>query len=132
MAMTKHREPNMVKWVGVRPGHNGIQVLASDSADDATVIVYTVPADSLLLIFSVFCVHTYRTAVGAAHLAIYDDVPAIFHYLARGRSDVARHWNIAYGLTIPIEVPEDYSIRIASNAAGSPCYGGITGILVPV
>ena len=75
------REPNQVKWMGSRPGHNGTQVLLSDTV--AAVVptgFYTVPAGKTLFITSAFLNITNPVAV-SYYLAIFNAVPALDQYL---------------------------------------------------
>lgn len=50
MGKMTNREPNMAKWVGTRPGHNGVQVVDSAQAEDAVVTWYTVAAGKVLFL----------------------------------------------------------------------------------
>jgi len=75
MALMKFREPNQVKWVGVRPGHNGTQIIRSQGADNATVELYLVPVGQTFYLCSASL--GYRLVVdGYVKLFINDLVPA--------------------------------------------------------
>ena len=128
---TVHREPNQVKWIGVRPGHNGEQILEHNQASNNTVIIYTVPADKLLLIFDYF-ISLYGAVNVQGTLALYTDVPALWKYLydgaVRANNDISIAHN--YGI-IPVELPAGYSIRITSTAVAAVT-AGIHGILIDV
>ena len=123
---TVHREPNQVKWVGVRPGHNGEQVLIKVDFGVNTLL-YTVPADKILLIFS-WQIGIGTAAAGNARLQLETAVPAVYYELgncvnAAGSTSA----NSQQALWVPIEVPETYRIYLTTNIA---CVGGIQGILI--
>jgi len=76
MALMKFREPNQVRRVGVRPAHDGTQVLERGSADNATVVLYTVPAGKVFYLCHAW-LNVQGVAAGSVYLAIYDGVPAV-------------------------------------------------------
>ena len=131
--MTKHREPNKVKWVGVRPGHNGEQIHKSGRANNDTVILYTVPADKILLLFN-WGISTFWTALNTyVSLGIYDAVPAIETTLVDILMQVIGDtYDREASYDMPIELPEDYSLRLVSGAIGCYISGYVHGILVDV
>ena len=126
---TVHREPNQVKWIGVRPGHNGIQVIENNAANNAVVIIYTVPAGKLFLLFGYFY-HQYATAASTGYLAVYNAVPADVHHLAGGQSPAVSVFAVTRDYTVPLEFPAGYSFRISSSAAGMYVQCSIDGILI--
>ena len=125
---TVHREPNQVKWVGVRPGHNGEQVLnLIDRAVNA--LLYTVPADKILLIFS-WQIGIGTAAAGNARLQLETAVPAVYYELGNCLNGAGlTSANSQQALWVPIEVPATYRIYLTTNIA---CLGGIHGILIDV
>ena len=128
---TEHREPNRVKWIGVRPGHEGEQILEHGTANNATVIIYTVPADKLLLLYG-FSYNASGTAGGTGFLSIYTAVPAVHRHLVYG--NFSANTVVAFGrdFVIPIEIPESYSVRVLSPAATMFVGISINGILIDV
>ena len=123
---TVRREPNQVKWVGVRPGHNGEQVLIHINTNVNTVL-YTVPADKLLLIFSWQLVVAQAAAV-SAQLELQTAVPAAYYQLAYNRNTATFfHPQSSQSLTIPIEVPATYRVNLIANGTS---LGGVQGILI--
>jgi len=53
MALMNFREPNQVKWVGVRPAHNGEQINIGNFVVNGAVTLYTVPAGKILLLIEI-------------------------------------------------------------------------------
>ena len=123
---TVHREPNQVKWVGVRPGHNGEQILVKiELAGNA--IVYTVPANKILFLFD-WHIGIARGVAGAAELQIRDDAAAIHAYLSYVTSAAGyTGTNATQNLWVPHELIEAWDIYVVT---GNPVRGYIHGILI--
>ena len=126
---TVHREPNQVKWIGVRPGHNGIEILESCEAAGATVNIYQVPADKLLLLFG-WSFNLSATAPGVGDLSIWTAVPARHKYLSRGSAPTNAACYDSRDLVVPIEVAAGFWIRATSGAATIGARAVINGILI--
>ena len=126
---TVHREPNRVKWIGVRPGHNGEQVLEHGEAIGATVVLYTVPATKILLLFGFTCGMSC-SANGVGTLGIYTDVPVLHRYLFFSSVQANNAVAGCRDYSIPIEIPAGYSIRAISAAATLGVRAVIDGILI--
>ena len=123
---TVHREPNQVKWVGVRPGHNGEQVLI-DIDFNANQLLYTVAADKLLFIFS-WQVTLAANAAGIATLELRTAVPAVYYHLAYLRGALADIGpSVSNSLWVPIEVPATYNNYLTTDQRVK---GGVHGILI--
>lgn len=127
MALMGFRENNRVLWRGVRPAHNGTQVAVPNSATNAEVVIYTVPAGTIFhLTWYGFSISAL--AAGRGVLAIYDDAPAIIAYLAETNVVLAVNTPMSCcGLPFPIELLPDYTVRIYSSAAGLTARGSIAG-----
>jgi len=123
------REPNQVKWIGVRPGHNGEQILENDTAINVLTSIYVVPADKLLLLFA-YDVSVYSGVAATGYFYIYDDTPAIFKSLAVRSVAAAGTDSSCQGLWVPIEIPAAYSLRIITSNAGCSIRVCIHGILI--
>ena len=125
---TVHREPNQVKWIGVRPGHNGEQVLvAIDTA--VNVVVYTVAADTLLFLYDWHYGGNRNLAFGSI-LQIFDDgdnVNATIGYITSDASNPGT--NMAQNLWVPIELVEGWYIKAITT---QQVHGYIHGILIDV
>ena len=127
MALMKFREPNQVKWIGTRPGHDGTQVLARGAADSATTVLYTVPVGNTF-----YLCHSMMgygaIAAGIAVFEIQDLVPVrvvdLFYDTLvagiAGNSKNASYWP-------PIEIPAGYRIVVVSSAVGLTVHGTVFG-----
>ena len=125
---TVHREPNQVKWIGVRPGHNGEQVII-DIDDAVNADLYTVPVDSILLIFGWSWGVIHNLAV-EARIEIKTAGAAHYCWLGFSTAQAAvPGTNNNNALFVPIELPEGYVISIVT---ARQCYGHIHGILIDV
>ena len=125
---TVHREPNQVKWIGVRPGHNGEQILINiDTA--VTAVIYTVPADKLLFIFN----YSYSCASNAAAWAfvqLRNALDVVYYTLGQSASSAgACAPVVSANLWVPIEVPAGYDLYLTTAGTSR---GGIHGILIDV
>lgn len=118
MALMKFREPNEMLWVGIRPGHRGTQVLEWKLADNATEIVYTVPAGKVFYL-TFFSWYSSRNINAWGAVAVWDTTPAEWRRLIRMSGFTGEAGNAgAVSLSFPIEIPAAYSIRVKSSAAG--------------
>lgn len=127
MSLMKFREPNQVKWVGVRPGHNGTQIKAEAIAVNNTQVLYTVTAGKMLYL----CTLNWQvdSNVGGGNTLIY-------HY---NSGSVLQHVFVSIGQfsapvlanTIsfwpPYEMASGDYIQIWSPNAGTSLYCGIFG-----
>ena len=83
---TVHREPNQVKWVGVRPGHNGDQFIYSgETAVVGYSAIVEVPADYMFFL-TYAAIWSRNLAAANYSLSIFDDTPAFLHYIIGGAS----------------------------------------------
>lgn len=127
MALMKYREPNMVKWVGARPGHNGTQVLVSGAAVGAQVLTYQVTLGKTLFLVST-SLEVRLAAVGSATLELAND-GGIFQYLLEDLELITVVGFIplqAHLYTPPIECPSQWQFFMTSSA-GLNVRGGIFG-----
>ena len=111
------REDNEVKWQGVRPGHNGTQVLLS--AQVAAVVptsFYTVPVGQTLFITNIF-MGRGSNPISGVFLAIYTAVPALHQYLALNNwQAVPYRAQISKAYWPPIEVAAGYHLYYSQSA----------------
>jgi len=107
------REPNQVNWQGVRPGHNGVQVLISGiRLAIGAVGVYQVPAGNTLFL-TCATLGVGNQIASALNLSIYNAVPAIVQSLMGGYQApghnfapaVANYWP-------PIEIPASFWLYV--------------------
>lgn len=131
MAMTKYRELNMVKWVGVRPGHNGEQIVKSIRKTNGAEIIHTVSDDKILLLFAWTCsVHT-DFAVKEGYLFVRNAADVTQYIIDRhGFRPTQQHDSNGLAHYIPIEIPEKYDICIYAEDANVFVDGWIHGIEV--
>ena len=118
MAIMKFREKNRVKWMGVRPAHDGEQVTPAGSANNATVIVYTVPAGKTLYITH-YAVQCTPNLAGSGYFAIRNELDVLtyrFQYLENivGAPSLIESCSFVY----PVEVPAGYDLYVNSNLLG--------------
>lgn len=124
------REPNRAKWVGIRPGHDGEQMIASSTVSNSSDTMYTVPTNYVLLLFSWWS-WTVATGAGTGSLGIYNDTPALYRRLSYHRMVSAGERDTSHDLFVPIEVPAGYSIVNESSAAVVRIDSVIFGIVIP-
>ena len=126
---TVHREPNMVKWVGIRPGHNGEQVIEFASGANVQTTVYLVPATKLFLWYG-WRLTIRGAAISTGQLEIWSAVPALKHTIIH----IYTQANVAYSagdrFDPPLELSAGESIRMITLAAGVVMNVGIDGILI--
>jgi len=133
MALMKFREANQVKWVGVRPGHNGTFVSAQGMCDAvAWVTFYTVPANKWL-----FITHSFLTARSAAVLgetSMLVRTEGNDHRIHMLMFDAAANTELAVDTShpFPIEVSTGGLVRLLISPLGVKCYGGFNGYLIDV
>ena len=125
---TVHREPNQVKWIGVRPGHNGIEILESGNVDNGTDVVYTVPADKLFLWFGWNAIMISNAYSSACSIGIFNAVPVLVRNIQTFGTGANMATALSKSYWPPLEVAEGFSIRFVSTAAGRTLDGSIHGI----
>ena len=126
---TVFREPNQVKWIGVRPGHNGEQVVANNNCTNVLTVVYTVPAGKIFLFFG-FVFTTYHGAATNAQLMVYNAVPALENTLAAHVGAAGPPCSTPKSFDPPLEYGAGYTIRILGSAATVTVNAMIHGILI--
>lgn len=115
---TIHREPNMARWIGVRPGHNGDQVSVSLMTNGAVAIIYTVPAGKTLFLCGM-TIGLYMSGAGVGAYVRVRNVADVTVYTL-----FAQVTNFAFDVTVaksywpPIEIPTGYDIVQAATGAG--------------
>ena len=120
------REPNQVKWIGVRPGHNGVQVF-EEAYTNANLEFYAVPADKLFLLFD-WHLGVTGSAAGDAFLSIRDGVDAHYRYLALASGQAANPGgNTSQALWLPIEIATGFDFYVTTAVT---CAAYIHGILI--
>ena len=127
MAAMAFREPNQVRWVGTRPGHNGTQVIAGGTATNTVTILWTVTAGKTLHI-TYFSLAMRSGAVTAECSISVRNGADVYQYSIVNIGTVASdHGELAAALSVPIEVPAGYDVYVASDSANLKAYGTIHG-----
>jgi len=127
MSVMKFREPNQVLWRGVRPGHNGTQVIAFKDATAGTLPLYTVGVGETLYLCTVGLGIT-TDVTGFCRVDLRDDGDAfiatlltLFHFLNIGTIEVHEtYWP-------PMELLAGYYLEVVSGAAGLTARAHIFG-----
>ncbi len=127
MALMLFREQNRVKWIGVRPGHNGTQVYAANSVTHGTTTIHTVTAQKTLHITYWYVDVNSRLTGGAVYLAARVDGGVFIAFLDTETFSAAGHANTACPLTYPIEVPAGCVINIFSSSDNIDISAGFIG-----
>jgi len=118
MALMKFREPNQVKWRGVKPAHNGTQVLVAGDANNVENIFYTVPAGKIYYLHG-FSLQCTPNITAGSYLAVYNTTPALWLRLAYLDGFLGTQVPIfSSSFSYPLEIPSLYTFRIKSNVAG--------------
>ena len=123
------REANRCRWVGIRPAHEGAQVLKSATATNQTLTLYTVPAGGVLYLLSA---ELHQTAGAcSAYLSVLDDAAVLQYVLGRVSfaSSAGFHFTISQQFFPPMELPAGWTITLASPNAGVSAGGSIYGWL---
>jgi hypothetical protein len=127
MAMMKYREPNEVKWFGVRPAHRGEQVAKTAQALNATVVVHTVTAGKTLFLVQANLVPLAHTS-SYSRMYIRDGADALWFYLCGANNQAGLTWACpSFEPMIPLEVPAGYDLVVVSGAATVTVQGSIFG-----
>jgi len=126
MAM-KFREPNMTKWRGVRPGHNGIQIAWRGDATAALPVAYTVtPLKTLYLVETEIEI---TTAVVSNALLRWRTGAVTVRFFGYNFLMTAAGVMSPYQCTFwpPLEIPSDDTIQLVVAGAGSTASAEIHG-----
>ena len=121
---TVFREPNQVKWIGVRPGHNGVEVF-EEFYGNAAAEFYEVPLAKLLFLFD-WHLGLTGAAGGDAFLEIRNAVDAHFRYIASCSGQAANPGtNSTQALWVPIEIPALFDFRVITGLTTTAYIHGI-------
>ena len=124
---TSWGEPNAARWVGVRPGHGGSQIVKSGKKANGTEILYTVTAGKTLYLISVESMVSDNVG-GLTAVYIRDELDVTW-YQCDYRMSVQNNpnWGKQSFFFPPLEVPAGYDICMYSNVAGLNCQASIFG-----
>lgn len=127
MSAMAFREPNQVKWMGTRPGHNGTQVLGYGAATVQTLNLWTVSAGKTGYLIAA-SINTVTNVTGTGRLGIRDVADAVVAILC------SNMWTAAGAITgqpwyswPPIEMPSGYDVFLVASGAGFTALGTVFG-----
>ena len=127
MSAMSYREPNQVKWVGIRPGHNGTQVAIGQVAVNATNIIYTVTAGKTFYL-SHAQLNFYAVLAAITFLLYVRDGADVGQYnIISLASAGAGHLASPCVFYPPIEIPAGWDIVVSSNSLSGNAYAFIHG-----
>ena len=127
MSAMLYREPNQVKWVGIRPGHNGTQVIASSAANNSTVILYTVTAGKVFYLSYANLVMYARNFSLTVALSVRNAADVLQYSIATMASGDLGHLSLPVILNPPLEIPAGWDVVVSSNDALCNAYAFIHG-----
>ena len=127
MARMGWREANRARWVGIRPAHEGEQVVARSSHENSTVVLYTVPAGRTLYLCGAN-LGVRATAAGYVLISIYTDLGAVYwEFLYYGFPAAGGAGSYVFPFSPPLELPSGYTVKDVSSAPGLWTVGAIWG-----
>jgi hypothetical protein len=125
-----YQEANQIKWVGVRPAHNGTQVIIEGTVANGNNELYAVPATATLLL-DFFTIDYYAGAIGSNMWAEIRNAADVHqYYLGRHDSNRITDGCKASNLWPPLEIPAGYDINLFSSGAARAIYFFGKGILI--
>jgi len=127
MSLMNFREPNQVKWVGVRLAHNGTKILKRAYADDNITVIHTVASGKTLYLVS-WGLFIYKNVTGRYYLGLRNSSGIDYYILGLGYHYAGNPAIPCVGYSYPpIEVPAGHHIIVLSGAPGLEAWGNIYG-----
>ena len=127
MSVMSFREPNQVKWVGVRPAHNGEQITKFGNVTDDILVLYTVPSGKTFYLSSwQFEANTSASGVYGV-IYITDASGATYYAIQRIGFNSVSQFADSGTFYPPMELPGGYSIKISSNSTSLIVRAGFFG-----
>lgn len=113
--------------VGKIPTH-ATQIIEYDAADNDEPTIYTVPSNKVFY-FTHYSFSIYNTAAsaGGGRLAIYNDTPALWKEIVRMIVLTNSGFAVSGVFNPPLELAEDFIIKVTSWAANTLVTGFIHG-----
>ena len=127
MSAMAFREPNQVKWVGIRPGHNGSQVFKYASATNGVTIVHTVTAGKTLYLVTA-SIMSLSNQASNGFIGVRNGADVDQGYLCHviGAALGGYPSPLWYSMP-PLELPAGWDVYVQSGAAGFTAIGTIFG-----
>ena len=126
MAML-HREPNRVKWVGVRPGHEGTQIVKANHTGPGLAIIHTVTAGKTFFLTGVSCYSHAGAAIAIGSVAVRNGADVYQYALIGLGAPINNRVGAAISLWPPIEIPAGWDVYVDCGGAGSDNSGTVFG-----
>ena len=127
MARMNWREANRARWVGIRLAHEGEQLLRTATANNATVVLYTVPAEkTLYLCAATMGFESHDNEWNRIWIADETDTP-VFYLFETWSQNTTTIPHAGQSYWPPIELPALYTVKIFSATADRVVRGSIFG-----
>jgi len=127
MSAMSYREDNKVLWRGVRPAHNGTQILESTVATNETVVLYTVSA-GMTFNLCYYYLFLEKGIDGYGQLLITDELDVTKFRVGRLYSFPDNIGNVdSQAFYFPIEIKEGWKFKVTSSVALLEVWCGIHG-----
>ena len=116
MSAMNFREPNQARWLGVRPAHNGEQLVAYNITTNDDRSIYQVPSGKTAYITSMIITATSGSVGGNVQVNYTDSANNLIKRLVNHFFRVTG--NIAFSVSFnpPLELINQQRIRAYSNA----------------
>ena len=127
MSAMKYRDDNKVLWRGIRPAHNGNQIIKRVSVVNGSSIVHTVSAGKTLYLTQ-WRFSSQTTVAGLyGNIHVRDGGDVILYYMDDILMAAIGEYGNAVGLFFPIEIPAGYDVVVQSSGVGLDARGFIHG-----
>lgn len=127
MATMNFREPNQVKWIGTRPGHNGTQVTKFLSVTAERDDLHEVTAGKVFYLISwTFSCRNVAAASRHGDFRIYTGA-VVYYYMGLYSSATELPFIVTGHHNPPLEVPAGYLFQVYSSGANLAAYASIHG-----
>jgi len=117
MALMRYREPNQVTYVGVRPGHDGTQFTRFNGIENDTIMLYSAAGVTVAEIAYIHLSVITGVNAGLGSIQLWNAVPALVDSVMMIQLPANAYNQVATGLPYPLELLEDWSLRIYSAVA---------------
>lgn len=127
MAKMGFREPNQVRWQGIRPGHRGTQVILDIDVENDTQVLID-GTQTTITYLTAFSIGQTRNLGGHMWLFVTDNADNHKYTLVYSGAQVDLEWTwCGMSFPFPIEIPAGYKVKCLSTAAGIIVKGFLHG-----
>jgi len=127
MSLMNFREPNQVKWVGVRPAHNGTQIAKQATAIDQTTVLHTVTSGKTLFIATLIIEFDSTVSGVVGNVRVRDTSDVTMFDIVTCVMREATQELLSIPFNPPLEIAEGYDIVLVSNNSSMRTIGFIHG-----